>query len=151
MIKLNLGCGDKKIDGYVNIDMRPECCPDEVCNIGAMGLRYPDSSVDEVRAFDFLEHIEMIDCVFVIREIYRVLRHGGRFEHFTPSTDGRGAFMDLTHRSFWNINTWLYFTHEVWRALYGYKMNFRVIELRDIITDNALRIIHTYGVFEAVK
>ena len=59
--------------------------------------------------------------------------------------------MDLNHRSFWNINSWLYFCHDAWREIYNYRAVFKVIRLQDVITDNALRIIHTHGVFEALK
>ena len=55
-IKLNLGSGKRKLEGYVNIDNRPEVDPDVVCDV-IEGLPYHDNSINEVRAFDFLEHI----------------------------------------------------------------------------------------------
>ena len=149
MIKLNLGCGLRRIEGYTNIDNRAEVNPDIVCDIFDR-LKYDDSSVDEVRAFDFLEHIPIGKTVAVIEEIYRVLKPGGRFEHMTPSSDGRGAFMDPTHVSFWNINSWFYYMVDSYRDLYGIKAKFSG-ELRDIISDDRHHIIHTYGVLNAIK
>jgi len=149
MIKLNLGSGYRQLHGYVNIDNREEVHPDVLADI-TVGLKYEDSSVDEVRAYDILEHIPIGKTVALIEEIYRVLIPGGRFEHFTPSTDGRGAFQDPDHKSFWNINSWLYFMDDQHRDLYGIKAKFGGNN-RDEITNPRMRIIHTHGVLYAVK
>lgn len=148
-MKLNLGCGFRKLDGYLNIDIRDDVCADVVYDIST-GLPYPDDSVDEVRAFDLLEHIRPDKVVFVMNEIWRVLRPGGTLEHLTPSTDGRGAFQDPTHRSFWNANSWLYYTDERYRRLvYGLEARFEVVQQEDKITGDL--VIHTYGILRAVK
>lgn len=47
-----------------------------------------------------------------MNQIYRVLVPGGWLISATPSTDGRGAFQDPTHCSFWNENSWLYYTRQ---------------------------------------
>ena len=145
MVRLNLGCGSRHIDEYTNIDMDATCEPDVLLDICA-GLPYDDNSVSEVRAFDFLEHIPASKTIYVVDEIWRVLKPGGKFEHFTPSTDGRGAFQDPTHISFWNINSWLYFCEGTWAGMYGIKSRFKVEYIRDIITSDALNIIHTHGI-----
>lgn len=149
-MKLNLGSGLKNLDGYVNIDIRQEVNPDIVCNV-ENGLPYRENTVDEVRAFDFLEHLWPDKRLPVIEEIFRVLKPGGILEHHTPSTDGRGFGCDPTHYSAWNIVSWLYYTHDAYRAIYGIKAKFEAIELRDIITDPYLNIVHTYGRLKAVK
>lgn len=148
IMKINLGSGRKKIEGYVNIDIQERVEPDLVCDV-LKGLPYDDNTVDEVRAHDFLEHIPLGRTIQVIEEIWRVLKSGGLLEHLTPSTDGRGAFQDPTHLSFWNINSWLYYTHDAYRDLYGIKAKFDIQDLRDIITGE--QIIHTYGRLYAVK
>ncbi len=45
-----------------------------------------------------------------MNEIYRILVPGGWLLSRTPSTDGRGAFQDPTHCSFWNPNSFWYYT-----------------------------------------
>lgn len=148
-IKLNLGCGYRKIDGWINIDNRPEVEPDLVCDV-IEGLPFPDSHVDAVLATDFLEHIPIGKTVQVVEEIYRVLKPGGKFESWTPSTDGRGAFQDPAHVSFWNRNSWLYYMEDEYRDLYGIKAAFTGTVL-DVVTNDALHIIHTVAQLEAVK
>jgi SAM-dependent methyltransferase len=150
-IRLNLGCGYAPIPNFVNIDNRPEVNPDVVCDI-SKGLPYPDSSVDEIRAFDFIEHLERHEVLALMDEIYRVLKPHGRFWHQTPSDDGRGAWQDPHHKSCWNINTWrFYFSDPDMRKLYGTVANFKVIEIRDEWTDKENRVLHTDCTYEAIK
>ncbi len=149
-IRLNLGCGYALQSGYVNIDNRAEVNPDLVCDV-LEGLPYDDNSVDEVRAFDFLEHIPIGQVVNVISEIWRVLKPGGRFESFTPSTDGRGAFQDPTHVSFWNRNSWLYYSDPAYRNLYGIEADFEIESIEDTVPDPQWMIVHTHVVGGARK
>lgn len=149
MIKLNLGCGFRKIENYINIDNRAEVRPDLVLDI-AKGLPYEDNSVYEIIAIDFLEHLERMEVLNLMNEIWRVLKHGGIFKHRTPSSDGRGAFQDPSHKSFWNINTWrYYFTDLAYRELYGTKANFKIMYLEDVWTGD--KIVHTHCIYEAIK
>lgn len=147
--KLNLGCGLRKMTDYVNIDSRKETNPDMLIDVSE-GLPFADDSIEEVRAYDFLAHVAPDKTIFVVEEIFRVLKAGGKFEHFTPTTDARGAFQDPTHRSFWNLNSWLYYMDDAYRALYGIKAKFKG-ENRDVATDKMRRIWHTHGVLYAVK
>jgi len=148
--QLNLGCGSKQLEGFVNIDKRASVDPDLCCDIATGGLPYEDNTVDMVMAYDFLEHIHPDKVIFVIEEIHRVLKPGGIFQHHTPSTDGRGAWQDPTHRSFWNFNSWNYFTEDIWREEIGTSAKFEIIELGDILTSTVHQIIHTYGKFRKV-
>jgi len=148
-MNLNLGCGTRKIDGFVNVDNRPEVNPDVVHDV-TNGLPFDDGTIQHIRAFDFLEHIPIGKTVQVITEIWRVLKPGGTFESLTPSTDGRGAFQDPTHVSFWNQNSWLYYMVDEYRNLYGIKAKFEG-SITDYVTNDALHIIHTHALLTAVK
>lgn len=94
--------------GYTSIDlMEADICHDLVKD----GIPFPDSSVGIVRAFDFLEHVPAGQPVInMMNEIYRVLAPGGWLISRTPSTEGRGAFQDPTHLSYWNSNSFWYYT-----------------------------------------
>lgn len=105
--KVDLGSYHGKPDGYVGVDIRPGPKVDKVCDVSE-GLPFPDNSVGLVRAMDFLEHIP--DSVGLMNEIWRVLADGAFLLSGTPSTDGRGAWQDPTHVSFWNENNFWYYT-----------------------------------------
>lgn len=150
-MKLNLGCGKRKIPGFENVDNQERVNPDLLLDV-TKGLPYEDGSVDEVMAIDFIEHLERGQVLALMDEVYRVLKPGGRFLFIVPSDEGRGAWQDPTHKSAWNINTWkLYFTDPRYRDLYGTVANFKILQLFDETTDVENKIIHTHCLYEAVK
>jgi len=107
LCKVDLGSAHNKPSGYIGVDQYDGPGVDEVCDV-SKGLPFEDSSVGVVRACDFLEHAP--NPVFIMNEIYRVLVDGGWLISATPSTDGRGAWQDPTHVSFWNQNSFWYYT-----------------------------------------
>jgi glycosyltransferase involved in cell wall biosynthesis len=74
------------------------------------GVSYPDNSVGVIVANDSLQY--QADPRRFMTEAHRVLAPGGMLLSKTPSTDGRGAFMDPTHVSFWNESSFWYYTRE---------------------------------------
>ena len=75
-MKLHLGCGTKKLDGWINIDAVQSCHPDLVHDI-TQALPYPDLSADEILAEDLLEHFDKYMRFVVFYEWARVLKIGG--------------------------------------------------------------------------
>lgn len=71
---------------------------------------FVDNSVGAFRAHDIIEHLR--NPVHVMNEAWRCLVHGGLLLIEVPSTDGRGAFQDPSHVSFWNFNSFWYYTRE---------------------------------------
>lgn len=72
------------------------------------GIPLPDNSVGVIWASHILEHLH--DKHKILKEIHRVLADGGWAFIQVPSTDGRGAFQDPTHVSYWNENCFWYYT-----------------------------------------
>jgi SAM-dependent methyltransferase len=107
--KVDLGAAHGKPSGFIGVDIESSPDVDKVCDVSE-GLPFDDSSVGIIRAMDFLEHIP--DSVGLMNEIYRVLVDGGWLLSGTPSTDGRGAFQDPTHVSFFNQNNFWYYTNK---------------------------------------
>lgn len=148
-LRLNLGCSDAHRKGWLNVDL---CEPADV--VADLSLCWPwaDSSVDEIAAWDILEHLA--DKLWVMNEVHRVLKPGGRLDLFVPTTDGRGAFQDPTHRSFWTPNDLFYFcdTYAEWQrfhAAYGISARFREVEADHKEYPNKVWKLH--AILEAVK
>jgi len=71
-------------------------------------IPFPDNSVGVLNALHVLQRLR--DPVKSMREIHRVLAHGGWVMIEVPSTDGRGAFQDPRHISYWNEHSFWYYT-----------------------------------------
>jgi hypothetical protein len=56
-MKLNMGCGFHKLDGYVNVDLFPACAPDVVCNLEEPPWPWQTGTVNEVIFNHSLEHM----------------------------------------------------------------------------------------------
>lgn len=104
----DLGGAHNSPDGFTVVDIRAGA-GGITCDV-TQGLPWADNSVGAIRAHDFLEHIPIGKVVPLMNEIHRVLAPGGWLLTSTPSTDGRGAFQDPTHCSFWNENSFWYYT-----------------------------------------
>jgi predicted SAM-dependent methyltransferase len=78
-MRINLGCGYRKREGYHNVDKFPGCAPDEVVDLECFPWPGPNDSVDEVMMTHVLEHLGATPEAYfgVFRELYRVCRHDG--------------------------------------------------------------------------
>ncbi len=83
-VYLNIGSGNKKLDGFVNIDI--EAGADVVHDV-TKGLPFAANSVDGVYSEHFIEHISQVQAVIFFRECRRVLKPGGRLRLATPDLD----------------------------------------------------------------
>ena len=102
--KVDLGGGLNPRPGYLTIDVEGG---DITCDLND-GIPLPDNSVGVINASHVLEHLR--DPLKSMTEIHRVLVDGGWAFIDLPSTDGRGAWQDPTHVSYWNENSFLYYT-----------------------------------------
>jgi SAM-dependent methyltransferase len=73
-----------------------------------------DSSVGLIRAYESLNRYP--DKVALFNELHRILAPGGLVLTATPSTDGRGAFMDPRNTSFYNETSFWHFTENRFRS-----------------------------------
>mgnify|MGYP003440759565 FL=1 len=75
-MRLNIGCGGKRIEGYTGVDAVERPGADIVAKADAIPL--PDGSVNEIMAIHLFEHFYRWECDGVLDEWHRLLRPGGR-------------------------------------------------------------------------
>lgn len=143
-MKLNIGSADNYRPGYINVDRYQYGQVDVVSDLTE---RWPweDSSVDEVLAYDIIEHLP--DKIHTMNEAHRVLRRGGLFDVIVPTTDGRGAFQDPTHVSYWNRNSFFYYClgvpeYERFAKAYGITAKFILLSVQEELLPDQVTKLH---------
>ena len=98
-MKLNLGCGVNKIDGYFNVDKFDYGQPDKVMDLEITPWDFESDSVDEVMLNHTLEHLGQDTGVFIniIKEIYRVCKNDARVQINVPHPRHDNFINDPTH------------------------------------------------------
>ncbi len=142
-MKLNIGCGNNILKDYINIDIRKIDGVDLILDLEKQELPYDNESVDEILAYDVLEHISHNKIWDVLNDMYRVLKKGGILHIRVPDTDniylkslkyegierfkmlsywlgGGQDYPENTHKSF--------FTKDSLKAILEY-YGFKIIEL----------------------
>lgn len=105
LLKVDLGGGLRPYQDYITTDLNNQA---QINADLEQDWPWRDNSVGVFRAIDVVEHLH--DPIHTMNEIWRCLAHGGFAIIDVPSTDGRGAFQDPTHCSYWNDNSYMYYT-----------------------------------------
>nr|WP_290226451.1 glycosyltransferase [Trichocoleus desertorum] len=150
-LRLDLGCGVWKEEGFVGVDIYGESKVDVIADLNRR-FPFPDNSVDEIKAHDILEHLK--DNIHSMNEIWRVCKPYAKVDIRVPSTDGRGAFQDPTHISFWNLNSFKYYCVEFPAYIklcksYGFQGTFRILTLTE--EESPEQVIHVRAILEVIK
>jgi predicted SAM-dependent methyltransferase len=92
-MKLNLGCGRNKRDGFVNIDKYATFQPDLVWDIEKTHYPFEAGSVTEIAAAHVLEYLGQHSDAFlaIIKELYRVLAPAERSRSRCRILTARGS------------------------------------------------------------
>lgn len=144
LMKIDLGGGLFPREGYTTIDQEDA---DITCDLNE-GIPLLDNSVGVINASHLIEHLR--DPIKTMREIHRVLVHGGWAFIEVPSTDGRGAWQDPTHVSYWNENSFWYYTKQSHAQFIRNKdIKFSCMRLETNWWDHNIAVVNTHLV--AVK
>lgn len=86
-MKLHLGCGTVRLEGYVNIDIeRWTAAVDVVANALDLNM-YEDNSIEHIFTHAMLEHIPCWDTIKALKEWYRILKPGGTIQVEVPDLE----------------------------------------------------------------
>lgn len=97
-LRLHIGCGPRRLDGWVNVDSEPLPGVDEVLDIRG-GLPFKDA--EAIYAEHFLEHLTLDEGLAFLAECRRVLSHDGVLRVSTPNLD----WVMATHYPFGSSST----------------------------------------------
>lgn len=117
-MKLNLGCGQKPKEGYVNVDSDRSAKADLFFDLEK---QFPIASetVDVITAEHIVEHLH--NFIGFMNECHRVLKLGGFLHIVTPKPNSAFFWQDPTHVRGYTENTFLiYFANNPITNLYGF-------------------------------
>ena len=93
-LRVNLGCGNKRLDGYIGVDRFPCQGAAVLCDV-SRSLPFRDNSVDEFHLDNLIEHLS--DIPALMAEIVRTARGGAKITIITPHFTSLSSWKDPTH------------------------------------------------------
>lgn len=132
-MKLNLGCGSRPRQGFVNVDTYKQDGVDIVHDLDVFPWPWKDNTVEFIEAFDIYEHVRY--PLEFMGECWRILQVGGTLYIHTAHWKNRSSFNDPTHRRFLTENSFDYWIpgtqlNERYGAAYAKGCHFKSIEIR---------------------
>ena len=96
-LKLNLGCGEKRLPGYLNVDKFGT--PDINHDLESFPWPWETNSVSEIALIHVLEHLGKETEVYfgIFKEMYRVCKHGSKIRIIVPHFRHQFFYDDPTH------------------------------------------------------
>lgn len=154
-MKLNIGSGYKRYDGFLNVDDDPLVEPDFIVNLEEGKLPFDDNSVEEIKAHHILEHIGD-GFISLIQDIYRVCKHGAIIDIIAPHHNHEVFYGDPTHKRPITVNGMYLFSkkycdnskeqhHSTSGLAYKYNVNFDIIEYDFDYDDFYLPIVNNFN------
>jgi SAM-dependent methyltransferase len=130
-VKIDLGCGPKKVPGSIGVDIVPSPAVDVVADF-SQGLPFRDNSADAVYAYHLLEHLD--DFLGFMGDIWRICRPDGRVYIKVPhASSSYVTWKDPTHKRGMFIATFAYFDDTYFDGVdfaYYVKARFRIEKAR---------------------
>jgi ubiquinone/menaquinone biosynthesis C-methylase UbiE len=164
MVRLNLGCGNKILPGWVNVDVASKRQPPDVIADVTKPLPFADNHADAIQAIHLIEHMNRWDVHDILTDWFRVLKPGGQLVLDMPCLDkimrmyahclidGKtldwrlcvmGLFGDPRHCDELMMHRWCYSTAEIKQTLK--LVGFEKIEISEPTTHIPLRDMRVTG------
>lgn len=124
--KLNLGSGEFRKDGYLNVDFGSVGTPDITHDLNIFPYPFDSNQFDLVEADHVIEHLN--SPFDVMREIHRITRNGGRVLIRTPHFS-RG-FIHPEHQRGFDVSFPLYFKPGFRGGYQGVEFELHKLKLR---------------------
>jgi hypothetical protein len=109
-LRLNLGCGLRRLPGYYNVDRLPLAGVDILADLEAPLADLPENSVQAVYCRHTLEHVT--NLLGLLGELHRVTHPEGRLEVIVPHFSNLYGYSDPTHVRFFGLYSFYYLAEE---------------------------------------
>jgi predicted SAM-dependent methyltransferase len=110
--QVDLGCGTRKKEGFYGVDIDQYEGVDLVQDLRFTPLPFQNKQLEHVYASHFFEHLDFHEVIYLLNEIYRCMKVGGKLEVIVPHATSYGHLTDLSHKTAWTEDTMGYITPE---------------------------------------
>lgn len=74
IVRLDIGCGQNKREGFFGVDISKNVNPDYCFDVRKTPWPFEDNSIDEIYASHFVEHLDGTERISFFNEAYRVMK-----------------------------------------------------------------------------
>lgn len=141
-MEIDLGCGLKKQEGAIGVDLYPLEGVDVVADLFKFPWPFADGCADVVHCTHFFEHVPAALRPRFMEEVYRILKVGGLAVIVVPPWNSERAYQDWTHEWPPIAPTSMHYFKKAWRdehkltyGTYDTKTNFD-IRVGSVLTDH---------------
>ena len=123
LLNLEIGAGTKAVDGWISLDNSPFVESDLKADLES-GLPFRADTFNEIKAIHTLEYIEHL--IPLMNDCWDCLKVKGSMVICTPVWPSSDMFVDPTHKRFFTIGTFEYWSidharHKEYGKIYGIK------------------------------
>lgn len=97
-LKISLGCGMRKPEGFVGLDIRPFKETDFVCNIGKEQFPFENDTAEYIEAIHLFEHFYPEELLHCVDECWRVLKSTGVLHIEVPLAGTLAYYIHPDHK-----------------------------------------------------
>lgn len=124
---LNMGCGDRYLKGYINLDTNKNIKADVYHDLDLFPYPFPDNYFDEIIAHNVVEHLKGNPAILYV-ELNRILKPNGILEIRTPHHTGNGNYNSQDHIKQFGCYSWDYICYPSHRKGADFTINKRLFE-----------------------
>ena len=98
-MRINLGCGFGKREGYLNVDKDPSCEPGQIVDLDVLPWPWEDNAADEVLLKHVLKHLGADTRTYldIIKELWRIAKPSATVTVIVPHPRHDHFVNDPTH------------------------------------------------------
>jgi hypothetical protein len=105
-IKLNMGCGEDKLEGYFGVDKHH---PSADIKQDLTELNLPDECADEILASHIIEHIPQHRTIETITKWFNLLKTGGKLVMELPDMEKLcAAYVEADDQKRYELSLWIF-------------------------------------------
>jgi len=140
-IKLHIGCGTNRRDGYINIDCYHTGAEDLVLDVVQEGIPFKDVGI--IESYHFIDCIYKFEAIEVLKKFYNVLKVGGKMIMEMSTLEGSIKFFQSNDPKMHAFGKWGFFGDQdkIYPGSVYHKYVWEVCEMRKVLLSIGFKII----------